>query len=461
MSLALQVVARVLAGQGQLPLGGRVDHHDPGQGQDRPWCTSRIGSIRAVTCRERVGEWCRSCRSPGGSGRTGYPAAPGGPGPRPARPPAVRPGHRPSRRPATAAHMASTGALRARSSARSAGRPGGPACRARWPCRPPGPAAAASHGVSRRVVDEVDHQLAGAAAAPGRPASRPVPPATSAMPGRGGVDHQVAARCVVGRRPPGPTAPARAAAACRPVRRAVDHHHLGGAGVGQGGDHRPGRATGPDHQAARARRGRTVRLRARAATSPAPSVLSPSQPSAVVGHAVDGARAARPPGCDGPTAAATSSLWGMVTDSPRIPRARAPARAAPARPGGHGEADRHPVEPELRRRRRCGGSGDSEWATGYPMTPTTRVAGRQPSRPTALRPVARHAPVSRAQPSPRWMASASLACWPAKVSENASVPSWCDHHEVEPRRRPAGAGRPAGPPRTGSRSGVGGRPLWR
>ena len=39
--------------------------------------------------------------------------------------------------------------------------------------------------------------------------------------------------------------------------RPVDHHHLGGPGVGQGRDHRPGRPAGPDHQAAPARPGRS------------------------------------------------------------------------------------------------------------------------------------------------------------------------------------------------------------
>ncbi len=63
------------------------------------------------------------------------------------------------------------------------------------------------------------------------------------------------------------------------------------------------------------------------------------------------------------TATATSSLWGMVTDSPRMPRVRAPATAAAAPPGATGKATDTQSTPRWAKAV-LWSSGESEWATG-------------------------------------------------------------------------------------------------
>ena len=52
--LALEVVVGVLAGQGQLPLGGRVDHDHPGHGQEHRACPPGPGRSGQTACRGRV-----------------------------------------------------------------------------------------------------------------------------------------------------------------------------------------------------------------------------------------------------------------------------------------------------------------------------------------------------------------------------------------------------------------------
>ena len=156
------------------------------------------------------------------------------------------------------------------------------------------------------------------------------------------------------------------------------------------------------------------------------------------------------------TAAATSSLWGMVTDRPAMPRVRAPASAAAACPAGTANPTETQSSPSSAKAA-LWSRGDSECATGYPITPTTRVAADSPSRPSGSVPMV---PVSTAQPNPRWEASASLACWPAKVSENASVPScWTT---TKYSQAPAGGCSAASRASwEGKHVGVGGRPLCR
>jgi hypothetical protein len=70
------------------------------------------------------------------------------------------------------------------------------------------------------------------------------------------VDHQIGLRHL--RRIDGGHRPAGRSGQCGhgtgAVRCSVDHGHVGGAGSAQGMGHGPGRAAGPDHQAALARR---------------------------------------------------------------------------------------------------------------------------------------------------------------------------------------------------------------
>ena len=329
---------------------------------------TRTRSNRADRCLGRTAR-LRGRSSPRGSGPPGYPprqaASRAGLEPAPPQPGELDRGH-----------MASTGGS-TRSMRPAAARPGGPACRSPLPtCRAPRPGPPATTGVIGRVVHEVDHRLAGPQQSGSIGPRRAGPPsAVPAMPERGGVDHQVAVGVASSghARPARPVRPGRRprrARVCRPV----DHHHLAGPGVGQGGDDRPGRPAGPDHQTA-APAGIEVGRRVEGRRpDPAPSVLSPprrtrrrrtTQLTAPSRSATADRRSTR---------AATASLWGMVTDRPRMPRARAPARASAgaARPAPGSPPT--PSRARARRRRCCADAGDSEWATGSPITPTTAVA---------------------------------------------------------------------------------------
>src|ERR1019366_2896348 len=109
----------------------------------------------------------------------------------------------------------------------------------------------------------------------------------------------------------------------------------------------------------------------------------------------------------------------MVTDSPAIFMARIPSRAAAVDPAPTGNATDTQSSPRASKAALCS-SGDSEWAMGSPITPTTVEAavGHVGERLVGSCP-----PDIVGYPRPRLWARRSLACWPAKLLEKASVPS--------------------------------------
>ena len=157
------------------------------------------------------------------------------------------------------------------------------------------------------------------------------------------------------------------------------------------------------------------------------------------------------------TRRAASSLWGMVTESPRRPSVLAPARAAAVWPAGTRNPTETQSRPSSAKAVLCR-SGESEWATGSPMTPTTVVAADSPAG-TAADGV-RGSGAAVHQPTPRCWASASLACCSAKVSAKASVPSrWTT---TKYSHVPLGGSRVArNAASDGKQMGVGVRPLLR
>ena len=132
---------------------------------------------------------------------------------------------------------------------------------------------------------------------------------------------------------------------------AVEHADLAGTGLGQGQDHGTRRPAGADDQAAPPGGVEAGVLGQRAQEARAVGVLA-DQVVAVPADAVHGAEPARRPGDRRSTAAATSALWGMVTDNPPRPSVRMAPRARPRRCR---RAPRRPGRPSPGRRRGEGG----------------------------------------------------------------------------------------------------------
>ena len=119
-----------------------------------------------------------------------------------------------------------------------------------------------------------------------------------------------------------------------------------------------------------------------------PSVFSPTGAFRPERHGVGGRE---PPAAgDGwSTKVATSDLCGIVTESPRRPRAALPAGPRRRRAGGTAKARYTPSSPQAANAALCI-TGESEWRTGQPMMPATRVAPSWfPDRPNP-RPPDRH-----------------------------------------------------------------------
>ena len=192
-----------------------------------------------------------------------------------------------------------------------------------------------------------------------RPAGRRPGPAipsgvgSAGHPDRGGVDHHVGRghRCradPVGRRP---LAPTRLLDDGRPL--GQGRHRLGplGGPVGHGdaGRPRPGPRASTIERAAPTGTGDQERQSSRVATTEAgprrrrrsrrrrSSGRRSGRPSSIRCRQLQTPRAAAA-GVSSSTAPATSALWGMVTDSPSIPRVRMAATAAAPSPAGTGRA---------------------------------------------------------------------------------------------------------------------------
>ena len=105
------------------------------------------------------------------------------------------------------------------------------------------------------------------------------------------------------------------------------------------------------------------------------------------------------------TRAATAALCGMVTDSPRMPAARIASSAAAASPGATSKAKerQRPARPRAAKALACS-SGESEWATGLPITPTIVTSGPASRRASSI-----VSGVTSAQGRPRDLASCSFA----------------------------------------------------
>ena len=142
------------------------------------------------------------------------------------------------------------------------------------------------------------------------------------------------------------------------------------------------------------------------------------------------------------TSPATSSLWGMVTESPRTPSAAAPTSGLARPPGCHPEAHRDPVQAHV-------GEGPVVQPRGERMghrVPDDTHHGRGCGQGH--------------QGSPRCLARASLASCSASVSAKASVPS--DLTNTKYSHEPAGGSRAAfSAGKEGKQIGVGVRPLLR
>ncbi len=205
----------------------------------------------------------------------------------------------------------------------------------RHPCA----AAAASSGVRQRVVHEVGHDLARPAGSRGSTGSVP----SSPMPSGVACTTQVGAADVVGL-PARPRSPARAAAASPAAGRAVHDDDLPAAGLGQRPDDGPGRPARAEHH--RGHPGRVDPV-----VEPQRVERGPPRRCSHRAAVRRGARrrcwprpAPRPWRCARRPGAATSALWGIVTDSPARPRARTASSAPPAPPAGHLEGDVAPVQ---------------------------------------------------------------------------------------------------------------------
>ncbi len=131
-------------------------------------------------------------------------------------------------------------------------------------------------------------------------------------------------------------------------------------------------------------------------TNPPPSVLSPAAVPSSENTTVLAACRAVTVGDGRSTRPATSVLWGIVTDSPSMPRSRPAPSAALAWPAGTGNARYTASRSQAAKAALCM-AGESEWRTGQPMMPATRVL--PPTGRAAGRTVTRAGP--RPAPSPR------------------------------------------------------------
>ena len=336
----------------------------------------------------------------------------------------------------------------ARSSARAPGRPGARASRARPPPAPPGPAAAAAAG-SRAGGRRGRPPPARRAARRGRPGARRRRRTVAAGHAqRGGLDHELGLGHIG--RPTPPARPRPASAAAVSARAAVRFTTTTSAAPASARASVTARAAppAPITTTALGRRGRTPRrVAGRPGTLPVGGVTRPASPSRQR-DAVDRAQPAGHRGARRRPAAKACLLVGHGHRQPGDPQGPHPGEGGGGRPGRHGERHRHPVEARARRRRRCAAAGDSEWAMGSPITPTTvEAAVGHVGRSSGAAPVPTG---TAAHPRPRLWARRSLACWPAKVSEKASVPSLdtTTKYSQSPAWVP---GRPAATPWTGSR----------
>ena len=182
-----------------------------------------------------------------------------------------------------------------------------------------------------RVVHEVGHDLARSQQCRVERQRR-----TESQADRRGVDDDVGAgrrrrRCRPWRPPRG------GAASCARCRVRLTTTMLAGAGAPEGVDHAAGRGAGADHRHHARRRGRRPPRPARRRSRHRRCCgRSSSPPSATTTVLTD--RSAVAAGASSSTAAATSSLCGVVTDSPRSPSTRIASTAAAARPGATSKA---------------------------------------------------------------------------------------------------------------------------
>ena len=228
-----------------------------------------------------------------------------------------------------------------RSTAPAGARPGGRASRGRRRVRQPALARRVEQRRVERVVHEVDDDVAGRGAAPGRTAARRLSEAD-----RRGVDTIIGAGEVVGRADPPGTAPA--AQPPRPAS-AVRLTTTTSAAPARPRASTTLRAAAPaPSTATTSRRRRRRRPSASAATKPVAVGAVAVEPP--VGGAHDGVHRPqrRAAGASSSTAAATSSLCGVVTDSPAMPSVRIAVERPRRRRRPHLEGD---VRPSRGRRR--------------------------------------------------------------------------------------------------------------
>ena len=267
--------------------------------------------------------------------------------------------------------------------------------------RPPPPASAS--GGARRPGPPPPARLRAAPAGRATPRAAAGGPATPAIPTGVAFTTRSAATTASAIDPSvsGTTAPTGSGQGGRlvgPLGGPVHDGHLGRPGLGQGQHDGPGRPAGARRRGSAGRRGRSRRHGAARTRTPPRRCWSraASRRGCTTQLTAPSRRATVAALVDQP--AATSALCGMVTDSPRM-SARRMASSAPARrPAGTSKAkDRHsPSSPSAAKAVLCS-SGDSEWATGLPMTPTIVTPG--PSvLPDAVH---RHGGTAAAQGSPR------------------------------------------------------------
>ncbi len=185
------------------------------------------------------------------------------------------------------------------------------------------------------------------------------------------IDHQVGCGHLLGAAHP-PGGSGEGGSHDCPALGPVDHDHLGGAGLGQRQDHRPGRAAGPDHQATPVLGLESVAMTQRGQKSLSVGIVCPpAGPSVNVTQLTAASRVTA--GVARSTRPAIASLWGMVTERPAMPSARIPARAGLGLAGGDRKAHGYPTQPHLGEGRVVQ-EGRERMVDGSPMTPTTVVA---------------------------------------------------------------------------------------